>query len=252
MFSSRGRLLLALGVLVAAAIAASVTPAAARTYYCFGKAATIVGTPRADVIVGTAGDDVIYARGGADSVTGDPLDEEGFPSSGYGNDLICGGPGADNITGTAGDDRIGGGDGDDSLGGKWEGGSDVLQGNAGNDTVREAHFYLTESGSDQNVFRGGPGDDDLQGGDYAPTTMYGGDGNDSLTAYAVNAVDKLFGEAGVDTIDSRDFDAYSGERPTTFTPDIVNGGSNLTETSDVCTVDSADSYSGCESVTIAP
>jgi hypothetical protein len=82
--------------------------------------------------------------------------------------------------------------------------------------------------------------------------MYGGDGNDSLTAYAVNAVDKLFGEAGVDTIDSRDFDAYSGERPTTFTPDIVNGGSNLTETSDVCTVDSADSYSGCESVTIAP
>jgi Ca2+-binding RTX toxin-like protein len=233
-------------------MAAAVPTAAAQTYYCFGVPATIVGTPGADAIVGTTGDDVIYARGGADNVLGDPLDEEGFPSSGYGNDVICGGGGADFITGTAGDDRIGGGGDDDSLGGKWEGGSDVLQGNAGSDTIGEAHFYLTESGSDQNVIRGGPGDDDLQGGDYAPSTIYGGGGNDSLTAYAVNAADKLFGEAGADTLDSRDFDAFSGERPTTFTPDIVNGGTNLAGTSDGCTVDSADSYSLCESVTIAP
>jgi Ca2+-binding RTX toxin-like protein len=251
MFRTRHHAILTLGVVVGAAVAMSVTPATASTYFCFGKPATIVGTPRADSIVGTTGDDVIYALGGADSVLGDPLDDEGFPSSGYGDDLICGGQGADFITGTAGDDRVDGGKGNDTLGGKWEGGSDVLVGNAGDDTIGEAHFYLTESGSDQNVLRGGPGDDRLQGGDYAPSTMYGGDGDDTLTAYAVYVTDELFGGDGADAIDSRDFDAFSGERPTTFTPDNVNGGPNLAGNSDSCTVDSADTYSGCESVTIA-
>jgi Ca2+-binding RTX toxin-like protein len=128
MMRIRRRAFLTFSVLVGAMVAVNVPPAAATTYHCFGHAATTVGTPRADSIVGTTGDDVIYPLGGADSVLGDPLDEEGFPSSGYGNDLICGGQGADFITGTAGDDRIDGGNGNDTLGGKWEGGRTSLSG----------------------------------------------------------------------------------------------------------------------------
>ena len=45
------------------------TPASAAPT-CYGKSATIVGTPQADTIRGTPGDDVIVADGGNDNVNG--------------------------------------------------------------------------------------------------------------------------------------------------------------------------------------
>ncbi|HEX5984156.1 MAG TPA: hypothetical protein VFY69_08120 [Solirubrobacterales bacterium] len=62
---------------------------------CFGREATIVGTPGSDRLVGTHRRDVIVARGGRDTVYGRG-----------GNDLICGGGGRDLLRGGAGRDRI--------------------------------------------------------------------------------------------------------------------------------------------------
>jgi len=116
-----------------------------------------------------------------------------------------------------------------------------LQGNAGADFLREA---LDDSG--HNVFRGGDGDDVLIGGDHSSSTMYGGDGNDQLTALAPFVIDHLNGQAGADTIDSRDWVQEEGAPPDTFAPDIVNGGTNLSATLDTCLLDVADSYTACE------
>jgi hypothetical protein len=51
---------LASGLLLGAAVPVAPAP---RTYYCFGKAATIVGTPGDDEPHGGDGSDVIVARG---------------------------------------------------------------------------------------------------------------------------------------------------------------------------------------------
>jgi Ca2+-binding RTX toxin-like protein len=236
------RLMTLLALLIAASAVAQPI-ASARTFYCFGKPATIVGTGRADTIYGTAGDDVIYAGGGADGVLGEPLDAGDEPI-GRGNDLICGGPGNDNVlTGLYGDDKINGGDGDDNVGGRSELGSDVLQGNAGNDFLRDAYY---DSG--HNVFRGGTGNDRLLGGDYSSSTMYGGNGNDQLSVLAPYVIDYLYGEAGADSIDSRDWVQATGQPPDTFTPDVVNGGTNPSGTIDLCRVNNEDNRSACESV----
>jgi Ca2+-binding RTX toxin-like protein len=231
----------AMANLLMTGLLAGTPSASAETYSCFGRPATIVGTARADTMYGTTGDDVIYARGGADVVLGEPLDANDEPI-GAGNDLICGGPGNDRIlTGLNGDDRINGGDGDDNVGGRSELGSDVLQGNAGNDFLRDAIY---DSG--HNVFRGGAGNDTLLGGDHSSSAMYGGDGNDTLTALAPFVADSLYGQAGADTIDSRDWVQENGAPPDTFTPDVVNGGTNASGTSDLCLMDSEDTYAGCE------
>jgi Ca2+-binding RTX toxin-like protein len=238
----RHRRLICLASLPLTVLILEAPPASAKTtYFCFGQPATIVGTASADTIYGTTGDDVIYAGRGADVVLGEPLDANDEPI-GAGNDLICGGPGNDRVlTGLNGDDRINGGDGDDNVGGRSELGSDVLQGNAGADFLRDA---LDDSG--HNVFRGGGGSDVLIGGDHSSSTMYGGDGNDRLTALAPFVADHLYGQAGADTIDSRDWVQEEGEPPDTFTPDVVNGGTNASGTSDTCLLDLADTYTACE------
>jgi Ca2+-binding RTX toxin-like protein len=225
------------------AVTSAPVNASAKTFYCFGTPATIVGTARADTIFGTTGDDVIYAGRGADVVLGEPVDADDDPI-GSGNDLICGGPGDDRVlTGLNGDDRINGGDGDDFVGGRTEFGSDVLQGNAGDDLLREA---IDDSG--HNVFRGGVGNDTLVGGDNSSSTMFGGDGDDSLLALAPFTVDRLNGNAGADTIDSRDWVQFEGMPPDTFTPDVVDGGTNAPGTLDICLMDAADTQTGCESI----
>jgi len=96
--------------LLAGAIAAGVLPgsggspalAARAGVTCFGKPATIVGTPGDDTIVGTPGPDVIAGLGGDDVIDGKG-----------GRDLICGGPGADTLDGGAGGDSLDGGAGRD-------------------------------------------------------------------------------------------------------------------------------------------
>jgi RTX calcium-binding nonapeptide repeat (4 copies) len=73
---------------------------------CAGRAATIVGSARADRLGSTHGSDVIVGGPGSDRIRG-----------GGGNDLICAGPGNDRVAGGRGDDRLAGGPGRDRLAG---------------------------------------------------------------------------------------------------------------------------------------
>ncbi len=113
---------------------------------CFGRQATVIGTPGPDTLSGTAGRDVIAGLGGADSISG-----------GDGGDFICGGSGNDSATGGTGADQMSGGFG-----------NDVMSGNAGNDSVL-----------------GGPGHDRLTGG-LGNDVLRGSTGNDSLSGSAGN------------------------------------------------------------------
>ena len=118
-------LIMALGLALAMALSLThATPASAKARTCNGVTATIIagsagqitGTDGADVIIGTSGADQIFGLGGAD--------------------IICGGGGADQITGGDGNDTLLGGEGDDTL--SWNPGddSDVVEGQAGYDTLR--------------------------------------------------------------------------------------------------------------------
>lgn len=89
---------------------------------CFGLAATVIGTSRAEVLVGTGGRDVIVGRGGDDLIDGRG-----------GDDLLCGGPGDDEVRGGPGHDRLDGGKGRDRLAGG--GGRDDIGGGPGDDVA---------------------------------------------------------------------------------------------------------------------
>jgi hypothetical protein len=71
---------------------------------CFGRFATIVGSPGADRLKGTRFPDVIAGAGGRDRLSGLG-----------GRDRICGGKGRDRLSGGAGRDRLKGGPGRDST-----------------------------------------------------------------------------------------------------------------------------------------
>lgn len=146
---------------------------------CFGKHATIVGTPNADTLHGTAGRDVIVGRGHRDTIDGRG-----------GNDLICGGGGGDTIDGGSEFDKIKGGPRPDELDGGP--GPDDLFGEGGNDFVRGDH------GADK-LF-GEQGIDTLDGG-AGPDKVFGGAGPDGLLGGPNPGVaDELFGGAGNDTL----------------------------------------------------
>jgi Ca2+-binding RTX toxin-like protein len=87
---------------------------------CAGRAATIVGTARADVLRGTPGPDVIVALGGNDTITG-----------ARGDDVVCAGRGNDRVRGDRGRDRLFGGPGNDRLSGGA--GRDACAGGIGRD-----------------------------------------------------------------------------------------------------------------------
>jgi len=81
----------------------------AKQIRCGGKAATIIGTARADRLRGTRGPDVIAGLGGKDVIKGLG-----------GRDILCGGAGNDRLSGGPGADRLIGGSGRDVLDGKRE------------------------------------------------------------------------------------------------------------------------------------
>ena len=184
---------------------------------CFGRRATIVGTPHNDRIFGTSAQDVIVGLGGDDTI-----------SSGESNDFICGGNGRDKmygrgdndmITGQKGQDVLLGGLGadritglgsDDSITG--EAGTDMLFGGSGNDTVYGG--FSSDSDADgsgglgqdsDDSLNGGPGNDALLGGDL-DDTMRGntgndtmeGDGSTSVTTPVVDGNDTMIGGPGRD------------------------------------------------------
>ncbi|MCR6689670.1 S8 family serine peptidase [Cellulomonas sp.] len=132
---------------------------------CFGVAATLVGTPGADVLTGTAGDDVVVAGAGDDRIRGLA-----------GNDRICGDAGDDTVLGGDGTDLVLGGSGADTI--RGEAGDDTLVGNPGSGSTDDVG----------DLIEGGPGNDFLDGwtGD---DTLAGGPGDDQIR-----------GEAGTDTV----------------------------------------------------
>ncbi len=137
------------------------------------------------------------------------LSSEGSPSDGQdtlqgddGSDLLFGGSEADAIDGGDGDDYVDAGLGNDLdvTGGR---GDDVVRGGGGNDAVRGG------DGIDQ-VY-GDSGDDLLfgdagRGLDQTGQRLFGGDGRDTLFAYAPTTIaeaasgDQLLGDAGGDTL----------------------------------------------------
>lgn len=156
--------------------------AAGRSHYCFGKKATIVGTPDQDRLVGTRRSDVIAGLAGADEIRGRA-----------GRDLLCAGPGgtgscercdlelvhggrgADRISGGSGLDELRGGDGADVVLGRGaaddiyerfrRSGADHLSGGWGPDWIvagRGDDVVLGGRGVDELL--GGEGDDDFRGG----------------------------------------------------------------------------------------
>jgi hypothetical protein len=126
----------ALVFVVALAGAGVGAPAAAAEPTCFGEAATIVGTPDADVLAGTSGPDVIVGLGGDDVMQGRG-----------GNDVMCGGAGADGLVGSTGDDALSGDLGDDVLNGGS--GDDRLLGLLGTDTCLQGPGTGAERGCER-------------------------------------------------------------------------------------------------------
>ncbi len=116
---------------------------------CFGKKATITGTPGNDVLVGTPGNDVIRAFAGNDTVFGRD-----------GKDLICTNGGSDLVNSGAGQDRVKGGLGPDLLKGRAD--ADELRGNRGRDRLRgNGGPDLLAGGRGVDRCRGGSGSDTL-------------------------------------------------------------------------------------------
>jgi hypothetical protein len=183
----------------------TVVPGAGQvTYYCDGRAATIVGTPGNDLIRGTPGDDVIVALDGHDKIY--PYAGHDVVCAGAGNDTVYGGTGNDRLFGDAGDDFLAGQDGDNFLDGGD--GNDRLYGDSGNDTLL--------GGGGRDLLSGKAGDDLLDGGDdidklyggAGHDVILGGNGNDFLDGDDGDDVlaggegdDRLYGAGGNDTLD---------------------------------------------------
>jgi Ca2+-binding RTX toxin-like protein len=149
-----------------------------------------LGTTGNDSLVGGEGNDTISGLGGNDTLSGL-----------LGDDYLDGGDGLDSLLG---------GDGNDSLLGGL--GNDILNGGNGNDTLRgeDGDDRLTDS-SGVNLLDGGLGNDTIIGG--WPTTIIGGDGDDSISGGS-----SVTGGAGNDWIGSGgDVDAGAGS-------DTIDGG----------------------------
>jgi RTX calcium-binding nonapeptide repeat (4 copies) len=168
--------------LAAAAIALTTAGASGQTE-CGGRAATIVGTPGADLLRGTPdqdviaageGDDAVFGLGGADLVCG-----EG------GADTILGGDAGDRLFGDPGRDFLAGGRGNDRLDG-GEGDGDIARGDFGDDRVDGGPGRGDEVGGDLGIDRvdGGAGAGDLVHGDYGDDHMIGGPGAHDIASFA--------------------------------------------------------------------
>ncbi len=130
-------------------------------------AATITGSPEADVLTGTESDDRIEARAG--------------------NDVVSGLGGHDLLYGEVGDDTMDGGDGNDSLGGG--GGGDLLKGGYGQDRLNVSSGDRAYGGPQQDyvvarngpfIVHGGPGPDLFDASGSGEQLLFGDGGNDRV------------------------------------------------------------------------
>ncbi|XZE56469.1 PKD domain-containing protein [Planctomycetaceae bacterium SH139] len=137
------------------------------------------------------------------SIAGIEGDGRDLLEGGNGVDMLFGGAEADVILGAAGDDYIDAGAGDDNINGGD--GNDVIRGGAGNDVLHGAagiDHILGDGGDDQLFGDVGNGSNQLG------QRLFGGDGSDTLYAYAPTggaseyelSGDQLFGGADGDTL----------------------------------------------------
>lgn len=222
--------LLRFGVAVSAVLVAfGLAPAAAdeATQTCFGRPATIVGTPGDDELTGTPDRDVIVGLGGNDTIDGMKW-----------SDFVCGDSGNDRVASSYG--------------------NDIASGGAGADYVRSKHRAFGGAGHDNveaPVAYGGRGKDHVFGW-FRSDHLYGGPGDDFLfdddgveccENWYRGALyeDWLYGGRGDDSIHSSNYSDYPDE-DYTDNPDHVFGGSH--RAGDFCVVDDEDTRSGCEQV----
>ncbi len=153
---------------------------------------------------GSAGADILDGSGGNDVLRG--LDGDDRLFGGYGNDQLEGGLGADTLEGGFGDDILLGGQGNDTLF-DYNSGSDQLFGGDGDDSLEVGRTAREPGGT--IVLDGGAGNDTLLFGMWPffrgsakadHVTFIGGDGNDTIRAEGALTVDVDAG-AGADTVD---------------------------------------------------
>jgi hypothetical protein len=133
---------------------------------CQGQPANVIGTPGNDHLVGTNFIDGIAGFGGDDTIEG-----LGAP------DKICGHAGDDVIDGGNDSDGMFGGDGNDIIRDAHGGKGDVMEGDAGDDT-------LIAGPGHRDFLRGGAGNDNLNSVDGVVDNddLDGGDGTDTCTS----------------------------------------------------------------------
>jgi Ca2+-binding RTX toxin-like protein len=194
---------------------------------CFGKPATLVGTPGDDELFGSS-DDVVVGLGGNDRLSGG---------------IVCGGAGHDSLSGAEQwvSSKLDGGYGDDIIRGDL-GPSDVLLGGAGNDYLTDSNDTDWEDEWDPgtDVMKGGPGNDHIvstsglnlvygNAGDdriydysHVRTVISGGAGNDAMYPtgdnYGVNPYepDSVAGDEGVDIAEVNRIDEVSSTEKVTY------------------------------------
>lgn len=148
---------------------------------------TIYGGNGDDLLGGNEGDDQIHGEAGRDTLSG--LE---------GNDRLDGGPGNDDLYGYWGDDLLSGGDGQDYVSGNE--GNDRVFGGTGNDRAHggPGNDVVSGEAGDDQVF-GNDGDDQVIGGGGADE-LSGGNGDDALVAIDAVSADRLWADAGRDTL----------------------------------------------------
>jgi Ca2+-binding RTX toxin-like protein len=177
---------------------------------------TIECGPGDDTVDAGAGDDVIFGDHG---IKNEEVTDNDSLYGGAGNDRIFGDEGQDSIAGGDGNDRLYGGTPDGGFGS----GNDSLSGNAGNDTLDggDSDDRVAGNGGRDRLF-GGDGDDRIYGGasgdwlygEAGRDQLFGGGGADRLyaddpgdidtDAAMTRRVDTLHGNAGNDTLISKD------------------------------------------------
>jgi Ca2+-binding RTX toxin-like protein len=191
---------------------------------------TMTGGASTDFMYGGAGDDVMTAGNGFNTMYGDDGHDQMF--AGTGNDFMFGGTGNDRLEGGAGTNVMEGNDGNDVMVALE--GNDQMQGGAGDDTINagdginsitgdDGYDTITtgsgadtvNAGADNDTVTTGAGDDVIDGGagndaihsGIGTDFIVGGIGNDLLEVGNLRGpvqdaerTDKIFGDAGLDTI----------------------------------------------------
>ena len=249
---------------------------------------TVDGLTSDDVIDALAGNDTVNGNAGADTLSGGEGDD--ILNGGEGNDILNGGAGDDTLDGGPGADMLDGGTGSDtatyqnsSVGVlvRLHNAAAVKFGDAEGDTLTGVEHLIGSRYNDtlagdgeDNIMRGGDGDDVLYGGpaggddemygDNGDDRIFGGRGNDILTGGEGN--DRLRGGPGEDILiaDGDHMDVLHGgpdDDIFRFFPSDIGGGSiqdftdgedviDLTAFTDINSMDDLDIVSHGDNVRI--